>query len=118
FQDGPKGLLIAAILFALCMFILRNLVEITAEIKTFTYTEFQKSVEQDLVKSVSVQGQDVQGVLKDGTQFETIIPYNPFDWELLKTHGVNVTIANTGSQFSLLYIIIFASVCLVLLLIV
>lgn len=118
FQDGPKGLLIAAILFALCMFILRNLVEITAEIKTFTYTEFQKSVEQDLVKSVSVQGQDVQGVLKDGTQFETIIPYNPFDWELLKIHGVNVTIANTGSQFSLLYIIIFASVCLVLLLII
>lgn len=118
FQDGPKGFLIAVVFFVISMVALRHLVEFTAELKTFTYTDFQKHIEQNLIKSITVQGQDVQGILQDGTHFETVIPYNPFDWELLKQHGVNVTIASTAGQFSFLHIIILVSVLLVVLLIV
>src|SRR5438552_10208604 len=100
FQDGPKGLVIAVILFVVCMIALHRLGEFTGEIKTVTYTEFQKNIEKDLVKSVLVTGQEVQGVLRDGNQFYTVVPQNPHDWELLKQHGVNVTIANPTGQMS------------------
>lgn len=108
FQDGPKGLIIAVVLFVVCMVALQKLFEFTGEIKNLTYTEFQKQTEQDLVKSVVVTGQDVQGTLRDGTHFHTIIAQNPHDWQMLKEHGVNVTIADTAGQMSLLYVLMIA----------
>ena len=108
FQDGPKGLVVAVILVVVCMIALQKLVEFTGEIKNFTYTEFQKNVEQDLVKSVVVTGQDVQGTLRDGGHFHTVIPQNPHDWELLKLHAVNVTVADAAGQMSLLYMLMIA----------
>ncbi len=105
FQDGPKGLVVAVVLFVVCMVALQKLVEFTGEIKSLSYTEFQKQVTSDLVKSIVVTGQDVQGTLRDGGHFHTVIPQNAQDWPMLSEHGVNVTVADTSGQMSLLYIV-------------
>ncbi|MBS1987315.1 ATP-dependent zinc metalloprotease FtsH [Candidatus Dependentiae bacterium] len=108
FQDGPKGLVVAVVLFVVCMIALQKLVEFTGEIKSLSYTEFQKQVTSDLVKSIVVTGQDVQGSLRDGGHFHTVIPQNAQDWSMLNEHGVNVTVADTTGQMSLLYIVMIA----------
>ena len=115
FQGGSKNLLIAIVVFVGCIALLTKLTDYTQQIKTLSYSNFIKRVEQGDVKLVHVSGQDVQGAFADGTKFETVIPQNPTDWDLLKRQGVEVMVAAQSGPMNLWYLMLFGSFVLTLL---
>ncbi|MBA1148653.1 ATP-dependent metallopeptidase FtsH/Yme1/Tma family protein [Ectothiorhodospiraceae bacterium WFHF3C12] len=73
-----------------------------AAVQDITYTQFRQAVQQERVAEVTIEGQSVQGLYREGRvgdgerasrQFETTLP--PFDdpalMELLESHGVAVS---------------------------
>ena len=100
FQGGPRNLLILVGLLILGLLVLTRINEYTHQIRTISYTTFLKKVDQDEVKNVYVNGQDVSGELKNGTRFETVIPEVSSNWDSLKSHGVEVIIASPSNQLS------------------
>jgi cell division protease FtsH len=115
FKGGSKNLLIAVVVFVACIALLTKLTDYTQQIKTLSYSSFIKRVEQGDVKVIHVSGQDVQGALADGTKFETVIPQNPTDWDLLKRQGVEVIVATQSGPMNMWYLMLFASFIVTLL---
>jgi cell division protease FtsH len=106
FQGGPKNILVATLIFVASVVLLTKLVEQTRQVTPVTYSAFLKRVEQDDVKKVHIVGQDVYGVFRDGSRFETVIAAtNPRNWDLLKDHNVEVSLASQSGQFNLWYLI-------------
>jgi cell division protease FtsH len=104
FQGGPKNLLILLMVMVGGLLLLHQFTDYARQIKTVSYDAFLQSVESDEVKEVHVAGQDVYGVFKDGSRFETVVGKNPKNWEMLKDHNVRVWVASSSSQVSLWYI--------------
>jgi cell division protease FtsH len=100
FQGGPRNIIVMVGLLILGLFVLTKLNEITYQTKPMSYTSFLKNVEADEVKAIQVSGQDVYGVLKNGTRFETVFPENIQNWELFKNHNVEVTIQNPSETWN------------------
>lgn len=115
FQGGSKNLLLALIIFIGCIAVLTKLTDYTQHIKTISYSNFIKRVEQGDVKLVHASGQDVQGVFKDGTKFETVVATNPNDWEVLKRNGVEIVVVSQASPLSIWYLLLLGSFLLTLL---
>ncbi|MFI5333507.1 MAG: ATP-dependent zinc metalloprotease FtsH, partial [Candidatus Babeliales bacterium] len=109
FKGGSKNLLIAIVVFVGCIALLTKLTDYTQQIKTISYSTFIKQVEQGAVKVIHVSGQEVQGLLTDGSKFETVIPQNPADWDLLKRQGVEVVVASQSNSINMWYLMLFGS---------
>ena len=78
--------------------ILMKLTDYSSSIRTLKYSEFIHLVETDQVASVKVESSHVAGSLRDGKLFEATVP-QPFpDWDLLKTHNVNIGISHPISM--------------------
>lgn len=103
FQGGPKNLIIGVAFMVACILILARLTDYTRTTAVIPYSTFLSKVEKDEVKSVSISGQDVRGKFKDGNYFETVVAENSKDFDLLKNHGVEFTIMNSGNQFNMWY---------------
>ncbi len=101
FQGGPRNLLILVAFLIAGLFVLTRINEYTHHIRTISYTTFLKKAEQDEIKSIYVNGQDVAGELKNGARFETVIPESAQNWDLLKSHGVEIVVSSPSSQISL-----------------
>src|SRR5579859_3846962 len=101
FQGGPRNLLILVGFLVVGLFALTRINEYTHQIRTISYTTFLKKAEQDDIKSIYVNGQDVSGELKNGTRFETVIPESAQNWDLLKNHAVEIVVSSPSSQLSL-----------------
>jgi cell division protease FtsH len=56
-----------------------------------SYTQFINEVDAGTVTSVTIVDNIVQGTLKDGTRFETVIPQNTDIVSRLQDRGVNIT---------------------------
>src|ERR1700754_2323967 len=56
-----------------------------------TYSQFMSDVDAGSVTSVTIVDNIVQGMLKDGTRFETVIPPNTDIVSRLEDRGVNIT---------------------------
>ncbi len=56
-----------------------------------SYTQFVNDVDAGSVTSVTIVDNIVQGVLKDGSRFETVIPQNTDIVSRLQDRGVNIT---------------------------
>jgi cell division protease FtsH len=104
FQGGPKNLLILLMIMVGGLVLLHQFTDYARHIKTFSYDTFLKNVETDQVKEVRVSGQDVYGILRDGTRFETVVGANPKNWDILKEHNVHVWVESPSSQMSFWYI--------------
>lgn len=104
FQGGPKNLLILLMVMVGGLLLLHQFTDYARQIKTVSYDSFLKSVESDEVKEIHVAGQDVYGIFRDGTRFETVVGKNPKNWEMLKEHNVQVWVASPSNQVSLWYI--------------
>jgi cell division protease FtsH len=63
-------------------------------------------VEADRVKEVEVIKNEVHGVLKDGTRFETILPESQKHWDLLREHKVQVAVSSASSQSAFWYFVV------------
>jgi len=103
-----KNALIALIMIAGLLLVLHKLTELGRNVQIFSYSTFLEKVEQNLVKKVYVSGQDVEGVLADGTRFETVIGTNTNDWNILRSHGVEFSIISPSNQLGIWYLFLFS----------
>ncbi len=80
------------LVISLMVILLFNMFHQSKQAKTeITYSKFITSVQKGDVAKVTIQGNDVLGVLKNGGKFKT---YTPHDSDMIKTlqdHGVNIT---------------------------
>lgn len=105
FQGGSKNILILTLLLVGGILVLHQFTDYARQIKTVPYLPtFLKKVEEGAVKQVHISGNDVYGIYKDGTRFETVIGDNQKNWEALEKSGVEVVLASTSNQISLWYI--------------
>ena len=105
FSGGPRNFIVGALIVFGFMIALITLTDRSRNIKTMTYSAFITQVEQGNVKRVHVSGQDVQGLLQDGTRFETTIANKSKDWEMLKEHGVEFSVDNPAQQVNFWYLL-------------
>ena len=113
FARGPKNLIFALIFFVISLVLLTKLTDYTRHVKSIAYSTFLKNVEQGNVKTVHINGQDVYGILQDGTRFETVIVENPSNLELLRQHNVEFSVAPTTGQFTIWHLLLLFSFLLV-----
>ncbi len=111
---GPRSMVILTLFLIGGLVALHWLTDYTRQIKSVPYSTFLKMVETDQVKQVYSSDQDVRGVLADGSRFETVVPNNPNDWEILKKHNVEVNVASTAGQVNFWHIFILGSLLLML----
>jgi cell division protease FtsH len=114
-QGSPRNLLFIAFLFVVGLTVLTKLTEYTHQIHEVIYSEFEKKVEEGQVKKVTIAEQDVSGIFKDGSQFQTTIPHNVQIWDLLKKYKVDVAVASSSGKISFWYLIPFLSFIVLLL---
>jgi cell division protease FtsH len=117
FKGGPRNILVAMLVFFACILLLSKLNDYTRHVTNINYTSFLKRVENGEVKSISVSGQDVAGIFKNGTRFETVIPYTPKNWDVLKKHDVDVSITSQSGTINFWYLLPFISLILTILIV-
>ena len=73
-----------------------------------TYTQFNQEVAQGDVKKVTVQGDQVQGVMANGQAFSTTVPTGDQSlWSTMKGHNVDITVAKADDgAFNIVNILI------------
>ncbi len=108
---NPKNIVIALLIVIGSIVVLHKLTDLSRNIQTIAYSIFLDKVDQGQVKQVHVSDQDVTGVLKDGTRFETVIGNNSNDWQALRRRGVEFFVVSSSNQISFWYL--FALLCLV-----
>ena len=55
------------------------------------FSEFLKNIEDGRVMQVEIRGNDIEGILSDGTTFNTYAPNDPNLVEKLTSKGVGIT---------------------------
>ncbi len=104
FSQMPRNMLVGALLLFGFIVALITLTERSRTIKTMTYSTFLNQVEQGNIKRIHVSGQEVYGIMADGSKFETTIANKSKDWELLRAHNVEFSIDNPAQQVNLWYL--------------
>lgn len=105
FARGPKNLLFVVFFFVVCIALLTKLTDYTRHIKSMNYSTFMKAVENKEVKKIHVSGQDVYGVLNDGTRFEAVIADSPQNWNFLREHNVEFSVASASNQLTMWHLL-------------
>jgi cell division protease FtsH len=110
FQGGPKNFvnfLFVGLLLMGTLLLLNHLTQNTTPTHVFGYSQFLKKVEENAVKNVLVSGQDAEGDMKDGSRYRTILPVSHNQWDLLRSHDVEVAVeSDTGNSFFWLILIL------------
>ena len=70
---------------------------------TIPFSSFLKNVEDGRVVQVEIKGNDIEGILADGTAFKTYAPNDPNLVEKLSSKGVNITAAPQDNQMPSLW---------------
>ena len=70
---------------------------------TVPFSSFLKNVEDGRVVRVEIKGNNIEGVLADGTAFKTYAPNDPNLVEKLASKGVNITAAPPDNQMPSLW---------------
>ncbi len=105
FNAGIRNLLVGTLVLLGFIFILHTLTDRNRAIKPVNYSTFLNLVENNEIKRVHVSGQEVYGILKDGSRFETTIANKSKDWELLRKHGVEFSVDNPNNSFNFWYLL-------------
>jgi len=112
FRGGPKNFVIATVIFIACILLLTKLTDYSRNVKTLKYSTFLKRVEKGDIKKVTVSGQDVSGEFSDGSKFETVVAYNPKNWDILRAKDVEVEVLSQSSNANIWYFLPFLSLLL------
>ena len=110
-NPGPKNIknaLIAALIIVGVLFVLHRLIELGRNVQVLSYSEFLEKTDLDLIRKVYISGQEVEGILKDGTRFETVIGQNSNDWDKLRAHGVEFSVISPANQLNIWYLFLFS----------
>jgi cell division protease FtsH len=107
FKGGSRNALLwAGILFVVSLIFLAQLTDYSRETKTLTYSAFLKRAEQGEVEKVQIDGQELYGVLKNKTHFETVLPQGFQDWDILRQHNVEVIISAPAGSIGFWHILL------------
>lgn len=94
FNGGFKNIIILMVITFASLLLLQRLMEMSRHVHIIGYSVFLDKVENAEVKQVYVDGQEVRGLLKDNTLFQTIVPENGVDWQFLRTKGIDFALSN------------------------
>jgi len=93
---------------------LSALLEYNRAIERISYSSFLKRLEHGDVQKIRISGQDVSGIFKNGTKFQTIVDKNFAIWDLLRQAQVEFSVENMANQKNWYY---FLTILLLLLVI-
>jgi cell division protease FtsH len=96
---------------ALLLVLLFNLFQGSSQHPTasvITYTQFNQDVSQGDVKKVTVQGDQIHGVMRNDQAFSTTVPTGDQSlWSTMKAHNVDITVAQADDgAFNIVNILI------------
>ncbi|HTM06490.1 MAG TPA: ATP-dependent zinc metalloprotease FtsH [Patescibacteria group bacterium] len=94
FNGGFKNIIILLVITFASLLFLQRLMEMSRHIQLIGYSVFLDKVEKSDIKQVYVDGQEVRGILKDNTLFQTIVPENGVDWQFLRAKGIDFSLSN------------------------
>lgn len=117
FKGGSWNFIIAAAIFVTFVFLIMKFVDSSRHIKHIKYSEFLTKVKRGDVKRVKISGQEVKGEFKDGSGFETVIAYNPKNWDVLEKHNVEFEVEGPPSNINFWTLLPLLSLIITLLLI-
>ncbi len=103
-----KNALFALFIILGLLFILNRLIDMGRNVQVLPFSTFLEKVDHNLVKKVYVSHQDVEGVLKDGSRFETVISTHFNDWDKLRSHGIEFSVISPSNQLSMWYLFLFS----------
>ena len=89
---GPNALWLLMIVVGLGLAYLFWYNSVNREVESINFSKLMVAVEQNKVESVVIQGQHVQGKLKDGRYFESYVAPITKLWDMLREHNVDVDI--------------------------
>ncbi|MBA3954206.1 ATP-dependent metallopeptidase FtsH/Yme1/Tma family protein [Candidatus Dependentiae bacterium] len=116
-KNGPGNLVVITLVGLGVLMLLAQFIENTHFNKKLSYSEFVKKVELDQISSLTVTGNEVQGIVTEKsptgkeirTHFATVVPHNAKLWNsLLKDHKVDVTGAYPSADFGIWNILLLA----------
>ncbi len=106
-HGAPRGFFLALLVFLGFFILLQQLTDYSRQISTISYTTFLDKVSANQVSKVYIAGQDVRGLLKDGSQFETVIGNQDSLLDTLRDHQVEIIVANTTNAINIWYFLPF-----------
>lgn len=116
-KNGPGNLVVITLVGLGVLMLLAQFIENTNFNKKIPYSEFVKKVELGEISSLTVTGNEVQGILTEKTSagkevkthFATIVPHNAKLWNsVLKDHKIKVTGAYPSAEFGIWNILLLA----------
>lgn len=114
FAGGPKFLLIGIIVMVGLLYALTQLTDYARTMTDLSYKEFLDKVRSDEVKSLVINGHQVDGVLKSNQKFQATIVQRDADFDLFEQHGVDYSIATPGLASNFWYILLLIGVLTIL----
>jgi len=108
-MKGPRHIIFLILFFMVSIAFLSKLTDYTRSIKSLNHSQFLTAVEEDKVRSVHINGQEVYGIMHDGTQFEAVVAEHPMNLKLLRSHNVEIMVASAAGQFSLWHFLLLLS---------
>lgn len=106
-NNGFKNIVVLLLVMMGALLILQQLVDMTRNVVTISYSTFLDKLDKHEVRQIYVEGQDIRGVLKNNTVFQTVAPEHALNWEKLSAKGVEFSVANQSEYGYYWYIILF-----------
>lgn len=110
FSGGPKTLFVAIIVLVGLLYLLTQLTESARNTTDLSYKEFLDKVRSGQVKTLVINGQQIDGVFKDDKKFQATVVQRDGDIELFDQYGVDYSIASPGLSSNIWYILLLLSV--------
>lgn len=114
FSGGPKALLIGIVIMIGLLYALTQLTDLARNMGDLTYKEFLDKVKSNEVKSVVVNGQQVEGFLTNDQKFQATVAQRDGDFDLFDSHGVDYSVASPGVASNFWYIMLLIAILVIL----
>lgn len=114
FSGGPKSLLIAIVVMVGLLYALTQLTDYARNMGDLTYKEFLDKVRSGEVKSVVINGQQVEGLLTNNQKFQATVVQRDGDFDLFEKYNVDYSIASPGVGSNFWYILLLIAVLIIL----
>jgi cell division protease FtsH len=117
FKGGPKNFinfLFVGLLLIGTLVLLNYLTQSAVQLHVFSYSQFLKKVEENAIKNVFVAGQNAEGDMRDGSKFRTVLPVAHDQWDLLRSHDVEIVLESDSGNTFFWFIVILGALGLVI----
>lgn len=114
FSGGPKALLIGIVILIGLMYALTQLTDYARNMSDLTYKSFLDKVRSNEVKSVVINGQQVEGLLKDDQRFQATVAQRDSDFDLFEKHDIDFSITTPTAASNFWYIFLLIAILVIL----